>query len=412
MTADEALAPPLSEPAYVARTAGRLWPGRAVSLRTGPALTRGSGVRELVVLPHLGRPRLLVPTDRVVAAAALSGFKTSASAASRRRMRAAARAVRGGALRLAPSAVRLAPDGDPAPGVEEFLSDVLGTTVSVSVHIGPPRAVRKPVLQLITPTGSTLGFAKVGNSPITEDLVAREASRLVAIDRTRLHRVEVPDVLHSGSWNGMALLAQKALVPTDPTAVSDELLQEAMLEVAGIGGVEVTRLADHRFLERLRHRCSQLPDSPSHMVLVEASRRLTDLAGHVELRFGASHGDWTPWNMVGNGDGVMVWDWEHFQTGVPLGFDAIHHRIHAAVRQGRTPREAFGQVLADHATVLGAFQSGPRAQVVAFGAYVLDIASRYVRDGEVEAGSAVGNVATWCEPALSAMFRSLEREGS
>jgi hypothetical protein len=42
-----------------------------------------------------------------------------------------------------------------------------------------------------------------------------------------------------------------------------------------------------------------------------------------------------------------------------------------------------------------------------FTLYVVDIASRYVADGELDAGTAAGNVATWLEPVLREVLRSL-----
>ena len=45
------------------------------------------------------------------------------------------------------------------------------------------------------------------------------------------------------------------------------------------------------------------------------------------LTFGAWHGDWAPWNMASTERGLLVWDWERFTSGVPLGFDALHYRL-------------------------------------------------------------------------------------
>ena len=48
----------------------------------------------------------------------------------------------------------------------------------VSLRIGPPRANRKPVLELLSPGGEVLGFAKVGVTGLTRELVRAEAAAL------------------------------------------------------------------------------------------------------------------------------------------------------------------------------------------------------------------------------------------
>ena len=56
----------------------------------------------------------------------------------------------------------------------------------VSLHLGPARANRKPVLQLIAPDGETLGFAKLGIGPLTRRLVRAETTALSALGVGRI----------------------------------------------------------------------------------------------------------------------------------------------------------------------------------------------------------------------------------
>ena len=48
----------------------------------------------------------------------------------------------------------------------------------VGVHLGPPRANRKPVLAVADRHGTLLAFAKCGVDPLTDRLVAHEAAAL------------------------------------------------------------------------------------------------------------------------------------------------------------------------------------------------------------------------------------------
>ena len=51
------------------------------------------------------------------------------------------------------------------------------------------------------------------------------------------------------------------------------------------------------------------------------------------LPLGAWHGDWTPWNMSRRRGRLQLWDWERFETGVPLGLDRCHYGVNAVVRR-------------------------------------------------------------------------------
>ena len=81
----------------------------------------------------------------------------------------------------------------------------------MSVHVGAPRANRKPVLQLLSPDGTTLGFAKLGVNRLTRRLVRAETSALVTLRYLRLSTVDTPRVLHTGRWRGHQVLVQEAL---------------------------------------------------------------------------------------------------------------------------------------------------------------------------------------------------------
>ncbi|MDQ4037768.1 MAG: hypothetical protein M3313_05335, partial [Actinomycetota bacterium] len=50
------------------------------------------------------------------------------------------------------------------------------------------------------------------------------------------------------------------------------------------------------------------------------------------LDFAAWHGDWSPWNMAWRGRRVQLWDWERFESGVPVGMDRTHYVLSALAR--------------------------------------------------------------------------------
>ena len=119
-------------------------------------------------------------------------------------------------------------------------------------------------------------------------------------------------------------------------------------------GVHTSPLAADDYWRRLRKRLEDLTARPAGdarddgtdaneeaRALANAADQLVASAGHVELTFGAWHGDWTPWNMATTATTVLVWDWERFGTGVPVGYDALHfdfQRLLDPWRRGRRRR--------------------------------------------------------------------------
>jgi len=131
-----------------------------------------------------------------------------------------------------------------ADSIEEHLRRVLDRDLTVSVHIGPARANRKPVLQLLAPDGTTVGFAKLGTNALTRRLVRAETVALTALRYARLSTVVVPRVLHSGQWQGHQVLVQEALPAWRPRRPAGVRLPAAMREVAGALGVYRANLTD------------------------------------------------------------------------------------------------------------------------------------------------------------------------
>jgi hypothetical protein len=136
--------------------------------------------RRIRVLPSADQPRLLVPEHPRRAAAALSGALRGRGTRTQR--------LRTGMLRFgfATGTVGVGP-GDwthVGTGIEEYLAETLGSPVVVAVHLGPPRANRKPVLAVAREDGSLLGFAKLGVDPLSDHLVTNETAALLELAST------------------------------------------------------------------------------------------------------------------------------------------------------------------------------------------------------------------------------------
>jgi hypothetical protein len=398
-----------------------LWPPPATaSLSRGARLFRGHGRdrgRDFVVLPSARRPRLLVPAGRRASAAAVRRYGEPGSVRAWAGSRALALALAaggasvglGGRLRVSAGPGTAGPGtADPGAGtIEAYLGSVLGYEVLISTHLGAARANRKPVLQLLTPRGESAGFAKVSVNPLTRDLIRAERAALDTLAAEDFRALTVPRVLHYGQWQGREVLVMDALpVWRRRRALRPGQLTAAMTELTAVGGRSRGPLAGGGYLDRLRSRLEASPAGPDRAALGGALDTLA--AAGPELSFGAWHGDWTGWNMASTAAGLLVWDWERFACGVPVGFDPLHYRLQSdVVRRRRPPAEAAGACVRDAAACLAPFGvPAGEARLVAV-LYLAELSARYLADRQAEAGARLGRPGTWLIPALEEAVTTL-----
>jgi hypothetical protein len=289
-----------------------------------------------------------------------------------------------------------------ADTVETYLANLLHRDIRISMYLGPPRANRKPVLHVLTPAGQAVAFAKIGVSPLTRQLAHTERDALTQIKKADLRGITVPEVLHYGNWQGLDVLVLSVLPAWQGRqALSEPRLTEAMVSVASAQGVQSSPLRSSEYASRLRERLSSAVESPDQATLLWLVDELNARAGDQVLNYGAWHGDWTPWNMASTTDGILVWDWERFTSGVPLGFDALHHRLQVEVGPGKRDPVAAAAACAQGAPALLApfGVSAGQAHLTAL-LYLADLATRYLSDQQAAAGARRGAPGSWLIPAL------------
>lgn len=386
--------------AYVRRLAGLLWPEPA-RVTIGRERAPGRPVAEYLLIPHAVRPKLMVPASRRAAAAAVVGFNAERSPRAAALSRVLRTALRTGAAHpLLRDRLRVhgAPDADT---IETHLAGALGHPVLLALHIGPARANRKPVAQLLTPDGRTIGFTKIGVNDLTGALVRAETRALDLLGRTETRAMTVPAVRSAGSWRGLELLTLDALpVWRERAPVTQDRLTAVMLEIADVAGVESAPLTSSAYWKDLRAAAAALGDEP-RAAQVRHALDLIGATGGPDLAYGSWHGDFALWNLAVLPDTVLVWDWERFTTGVPRGYDALHYHFEdATATRGRPHDEAVRDTLNAAPELLRPFghdddTAGPVALL-----YLCDIAVRYLRDRQDEAGAAAGRVEDWLLPEL------------
>jgi hypothetical protein len=376
------------------------WHGRPFVRRGFRRRAQGSGnPAEFALVPGIGRPPLLVPRARRAAAAAVRHYSAERSTGPRLALRAFSLGLGGALVR---GRVRVnAPAG--ADTIEAYLSAVLARDVRVSMYLGPARANRKPVLQILTAAGEAVGFAKIGANPVTRELVRSERDSLAWLGGAELARIAIPNVLHYDTWHGLDVLVLSALpawLPRRPLPAAR--LAAAMSELAGVGGLRQEPVHGGDYLRRLRSRLVAADEGAEQADLLRALDLLTERMDDRKLTFGAWHGDWAPWNMASTGRGLVVWDWERFAFGVPVGFDALHHWLQAEVGPGhRQPRSAAAACPERAPELLAPFGIGAQEARLTAILYLAELATRYLADRQAAAGAPLGAPGTWLIPAIA-----------
>jgi hypothetical protein len=289
--------------------------------RSGPDL-----VSEQIVLPGPSSPRICVPGDtRKGAAATVMRFS---SALPPRRI--ATRMASALAVGVGPRAAfphRLVVTGSTADGLREHLSAALGRPVSFGFGIGTARANRKPVLALFGKDGARLGFAKIGVDRFTDAQVTRERDSLQELAQGRIDGVRTPELLDFGTWEQHPVLVIGALKPSAwQTARRGTHTPLTQMEALGRAlGVQESPLSESAWWTTIVQSVRDLPQDSARDDLLAAVEVITTRWAGLDLRLGAWHGDWTPWNMGWSRGKLLLWDFERFEPGAPLGLDACHY---------------------------------------------------------------------------------------
>lgn len=383
----------------------RPWQARRQASAAPPGMAGpAAGRRRYALVPSAAAPAVAVPLrPRRGAASVLANYKASARGMARLRLRLLAALARLGAFELWPHQVVLPHPPPGAGSLETFLAGELGHDVVASVYTSPPRANRKPVLQLLDGSGRTFGYAKIGVNPLTTSLVAGEARALGEMGRRSLSSVRVPSVVFHGDWQGLEILVQSALDVTASGHAPAGVLSAAMVEVCGDPDqLTAVPAASNSYVDGLAIRLD-LVKTPRGQWLRSAVVSWVAAAGVDEqLRLGAWHGDWTPWNMAYDGRDLSVWDWERYEEGVPAGYDALHCASQAVIMsREQTPGDAVAALLGQAPALLAPFGLDAAAAERVCGLYLIELGARYEGDGQEAAGARLGRLETWLLPVIA-----------
>ena len=393
----------MTEPDYLLGMFARLHPAPLV-------VRRASGARphersRYLLLPTQGRPRLVVPAGRPFAAARAARRQLNGNRLRTRAARLATTFAVGSGLFEKAASLHLVVEGPAGTtSVESPLKSVLGVDdVLLAMSVGQPRATRKPVLQVFDARGNVLAFVKIGHDQLTRRLVESEAQTLERLGRAVLRSTRPPRVLGLKRWAGLSLLVLEPL-PVRGRRLRGQAQRDALVrsvrEIALLPGSAGPSWRESPMREALHDELIASGDRAGG--LLREFERLDREA--VDVRLGCWHGDLNPGNLAALRAETLVWDWERFEQGVPVGYDLLHHDLQTWItEQGSPPLEAAHRLLVQAAQMLAPLGVTPQEAEHTARLYLLTLGSRYARDQQAEAGSHVGHVDTWIVPALQAV---------
>jgi hypothetical protein len=277
------------------------------------------------------------------------------------------------------------------------VAGLLGRPVHLAYHWGGPRANRKPVVHALDDDGRLLAVAKLGPTALTGRLVRNEAGVLQRIGLVGPDLL-VPRMVTLTTWRGFPLLVQTA-VPLDGRhrTPGGRARHAAESAIAGLPHLDTTAAS---LVPVLEERLRRLPQVGAAARLMTVLRRIPE-RDLLNLPLRPSHGDWSPQNVaVGQGGIAAAWDWERYAADRPLGYDTLHHRLQELLAAGAT--QPGVKVLETAPRLLRHWKhevSPDRARAAAV-LMLLDLACRYLGDGQAGTGSPGSHVMAWTEPAL------------
>lgn len=284
--------------------------------------------------------------------------------------------------------------------IADYLAAVLGHPVLLSITVGSARANRKPILNVHSPSGAEVGFAKIGLNPLTNQLVTFESMVLDQLAGATMGAFTLPRTLHSGFWRGNSVLLMSALRPDKRR--QGGIPHEAAAAIFQSAPVTYAAIAESQWLASLEQQIAPLRDVPGNRLpaLLENYRKVF---GDVEIPFGAWHGDFGPWNLAHTASVPMIWDWERYSDPVPAGIDVVHYTAHQKLRLpgdhatahstlAGVSADAVAKVLADSAVLV--HPDPQQIQAILIG-YLLTIATRFTVDGLSAEGAPVRALAQW-----------------
>lgn len=367
--------------------------------------------RSYLALPNPARPRMLIDASSPLATRRVLRVVTVSGGARNRAL--ASIAGQMSRLYLTTGRVRL-PSGEGS--LETHISHELGQRgLAFGWTFGPPRANRKPVVTIVGKSGNAAAYGKIAVNPLTRALLAHEAETITRLSGA-VSGLQVPGCGPITEWQGLGVLLIEPVVPIHPGAALPEHLRMAAEDgIAAALGTRRMPLAESSFWQFTKTQIvvATHANPAWENGIRDTIREIEMRAGEVEVTLGSWHGDWTRHNVGYTERGASAWDWERFETGVPVGFDALHYWLTERLAATAASTDAAAELVTVAPEILSRYVASgairdPRLVALL---YLMTIGTRYMTDRQDLAGSLASGFETWLLDSLPVLARTLDPRG-
>jgi len=203
----------------------------------------------------------------------------------------------------------------------------------ISFSTGTPGAHRKKTAQ-VSQDGKIQAYVKIGQGAEVIDLLLREEQALRKLEKSGIHTIRVPHVLHSGMIGDHYALFLSA--PSDPGKQSALIPDEKDVRfLKELGVATMRKLPVDTVLERmgackLISRLS-LTDPSANEMLQQAADYIKASLGGGGVKVCSCHGDYAPWNTLRlRNSELYVYDWEYYDEEAPCIVDIFNREFMTA----------------------------------------------------------------------------------
>ena len=211
----------------------------------------------------------------------------------------------------------------------EYIKEIVkNDDIEFSISLGTPGPDRKPVIQIISNTGESVGFVKVGTES-TNKLVQNEAGAIDKLSQSSSECFCVPKLLNKGWWHDHFYAVQSA--PKEKILSAPKHLHKCHMkvlkELSDINTEWIT-LTSSKYWELLNKRVEAIVEKNHYYnIIKDALSTVENRLGNKVLPFHMSHGDFAPWNTYLVGEKLYLFDWEYSQDSALPGSDLFHFII-------------------------------------------------------------------------------------
>lgn len=311
-----------------------------------------SMVSSHIVMPSFSNPRWILPNDRNLIRNCGNIVKPSSLKAKTAWRVTQALNIAGRPELVFPDRIVVAARAgseNPAGVLKSFLSKVMDNDgIDIVLYTGANGYYyQKFTAQIMERKRGTIAYAKIASSGQARKRVEDESRALKELEALTLSRMKAPRSIFYGAMEGTgdAVLVQTPPPPgfSEIERGFDERHALALSELfektrSGVKGSAVLKKLDESLkrIESARKGRKRLFDA----VESGLSKLRPTLEGK-ELRFGLSHGDFTPWNIYLKGEEMFVFDWELAKIRAPL-WDVYNFIVHSEhLIFGKNAKEIF-----------------------------------------------------------------------